>query len=137
MNNLEVVTTTSNKYAEAFGFTESEVLAALEEYGLTDRMQDVKSWYDGFVFGKRGDIYNPWSILNFLDKGRLAAYWANTSSNGLVSKLVQEGSRELKTIMEGLLEGKVFQAKVDEQIIFDQLEKDENAVWGLLLAGAI
>lgn len=135
MNNLEVVTTTSNKYAEAFGFTESEVLAALEEYGLTDRMQDVKSWYDGFVFGKRGDIYNPWSILNFLDKGRLAAYWANTSSNGLVSKLVQEGSRELKTIMEGLLEGKVFQAKVDEQIIFDQLEKDENAVWGLLLAG--
>lgn len=135
MNNLEVVTTTSNKYEEAFGFTEPEVLAALEEYGAEERMQDVKSWYDGFVFGRRRDIYNPWSILNFLDKGRFAAYWANTSSNSLVSKLVQEGSRELKTIMERLLEGKAFRAKIDEQVVFDQLDKDEDAVWGLLLAG--
>lgn len=68
LNNLEVVTTTSEKYADSFGFTEEEVFAALDEFGLSGRKQEVKSWYDGFVFGNRSDIYNPWSILNFLDK---------------------------------------------------------------------
>lgn len=68
LNNLEVVTTTSEKYADSFGFTEEEVFAALEEYGLSDQKQQVKDWYDGFAFGSRKDIYNPWSIINFLDK---------------------------------------------------------------------
>lgn len=90
LNNLKVVTTTSDAYATAFGFTEQEVFAALDKYGYGERKADVKEWYDGFIFGEHKDIYNPWSILNFLDTGELSTYWANTSSNSLVGKLVRE-----------------------------------------------
>ncbi len=134
LNNLEVVTTTSEKYEDSFGFTQEEVWDALEEYGLLERKEEVKNWYDGFTFGKRADIYNPWSILNYLDKGKLSAYWANTSSNSLVGKLIREGSRETKLIMEDLLEGKVLHTEIDEQIVFNQLDDRENAIWSLLLA---
>ena len=103
LNNLKVVTATSEKYADCFGFTEEEVFAALEEYGLADRKKEVKEWYDGFTFGNRTDIYNPWSIINFLDDRQVGAYWANTSSNSLVGKLIREGSPEIKMTMEGLL----------------------------------
>ena len=134
LNNLEVVITTSEKYATAFGFTEDEVFAVLDEYGYSDRKEEVKYWYDGFTFGGHGDIYNPWSILNFLDKGRIASYWANTSSNGLVGKLIREGSRKIKSQFEILLKGESIQCPIDEQIIFEQLNKREGAIWSLLLA---
>lgn len=96
MNNLEVITTTSEEYADAFGFTEAEVFAALDEFGLTDKAQEVKLWYDGFTFGRLTDIYNPWSIINYLSKKKAGLYWANTSSNRLIGKLLQEGNREVK-----------------------------------------
>ena len=134
LNNLEVVTATSEKYADCFGFTEEEVFAALEEYGLSDRKKEVKEWYDGFTFGNRTDIYNPWSIINFLDDRQVGAYWANTSSNSLVGKLIREGSPEIKMTMEGLLQGETFHTVLDEQIVFSQLEQGEDAVWSLLLA---
>mgnify|MGYP002509747473 FL=1 len=134
LNNLEVVTATSEKYADCFGFTEEEVFAALEEYGLADRKKEVKEWYDGFTFGNRTDIYNPWSIINFLDDRQVGAYWANTSSNSLVGKLIREGSPEIKMTMEGLLQGEAFHTVLDEQIVFSQLEQGEDAVWSLLLA---
>ena len=91
LNNLEVVTTTSEKYADCFGFTEKEVFQALDEYGRSEGKEEVKRWYDGFTFGSHKDIYNPWSILNYLDKGKVAPYWANSSSNSLVGKLIREG----------------------------------------------
>ena len=134
LNNLEVVTTTSEKYEDSFGFTEEEVWAALQECGLYENRLAVKDWYDGFTFGKRKDIYNPWSIINYLDKKRLATYWANTSSNGLVDKLIREGSADIKISMENLLKGEHLYREVDEQIIFDQLDADENAIWSLFLA---
>ena len=133
LNNLEVVTTISNKYTDSFGFTEEEVFAAMDEYGYTDKM-GVKSWYDGFVFGARSDIYNPWSILNYLDKGVLGTYWAHTSSNSLVGKLIREGSPEIKTVMEDLLNGKALRTQIDEQIVFSQLGQKRGAIWSLLLA---
>ena len=135
LNNLEVVTTTSYKYADCFGFTQEEVFAALDEFGLSDRRQEVKQWYDGFTFGDSRDIYNPWSILNFLDKKKFAAYWANTSSNSLAGKLVQRGSKELKADFERLLQGEAVTVQMDEQIVYDQLDEDEQAVWSFLLAG--
>ncbi len=134
LNNLEVVTTTSEKYAEYFGFTEEEVFAALDTYELSEKKQEVKTWYDGFIFGKRKDIYNPWSILNYLDKRQIRAYWANSSSNSLVGKLVREGSPALKIVVESLLKGETFLTSFDEQIIFSQLEKDDTAVWSLFMA---
>ena len=134
LNHLTVVTSTSEMYADCFGFTQEEVFSALDEYGMQDRRTDVKRWYDGFTFGKCRDIYNPWSIINYLKLGRLSTYWANTSSNGLVDKLIREGSVEIKISMENLLKGKHLYKEIDEQIIFNQLDVDENAIWSLFLA---
>lgn len=134
LNNLEVVTTTTMKYADTFGFTEAEVDAALQEYGLYDRRAEVKLWYDGFQFGDRKEIYNPWSIINFLDKQQVGPYWANTSSNRLVSNLLQKGSAGIKEAFELLLAGETITTEIEEQIVYDLLDADESAIWSLLLA---
>ncbi|MBQ4522251.1 MAG: AAA family ATPase [Lachnospiraceae bacterium] len=134
LNNLEVVTTTSDKYATAFGFTEEEVFMALDQCGFGEEKGKVKEWYDGFVFGEHRDIYNPWSILNFLDKGKYGTYWANTSSNSLVGTLIQKGNGAIKKQFEELLQGKHLRVPVDEQIVYNQLDENEDAVWSLLLA---
>ncbi len=135
LNNLVVVTTTSNLYADCFGFTEEEVFQALEDQGFTEKdRQDVKRWFDGFTFGPVTDIYNPWSITNFLNEKKLKVYWANTSSNGLVGKLLRTGKPEIKKLFEDLMKGEVIRVPVDEQIIFNQLDTNPAAVWSLLLA---
>ena len=134
LNNFEVVTTTSSKYADCFGFTEEEVFASLKEYGLSGQEQKVKDWYDGFFFGARKDIYNPWSIINFLDKKAVGAYWANSSSNRLAGKLIREGGPNIKKTFEDLLSGKALRMEIDEQIVYNQLHEKKNAVWSLLLA---
>ncbi|MDO5423204.1 MAG: AAA family ATPase [Eubacteriales bacterium] len=133
LNNLEIVTTTSRKYETAFGFTEKEVADALQEFGLADQMERVRIWYDGFRFGKTDGIYNPWSITKYLDSGRLDSYWANTSSNSLVGKLIKEGTPEIKIAMEDLLEGKEIESDIDEEIVFSQLDNNRTAIWSLLL----
>lgn len=135
MNNLEVITTTADEYAASFGFTEEEVFAALDRAGLGSEKQSVKEWYDGFTFGTHTDIYNPWSIASFIRKnGKYDTYWSNTSGNGLVNSLIREGNSDIKQTMEELLQGKSFMAEIDEQIVFDQLNDNTNAVWSLLLA---
>ena len=134
LNNLKVVTTTSDEYATSFGFTEQEVFEALDKYGLSNMKDNVKKWYDGFIFGNMTDIYNPWSIINFLDTGKFAPYWANTSSNSLVGKLIRNGSQNVKMTMEDLLKGNTFVTEVDEQIVFSALDEDEDAIWSLFIA---
>ena len=134
LNNLKVVTTTSDEYATAFGFTEEEVFQSLDEYGYGEKKEEIKWWYDGFVFGKQKEIYNPWSILNFLDTGIIATYWANTSSNSLVGKLIREGNRSIKTTFEELIKGKTIRCPIDEQIVYNQLDDNDAAIWSLLLA---
>jgi hypothetical protein len=105
----------------------------MDEMGLTQK-DEVKRWYDGFVFGKIKDIYNPWSILNYLDTEKFNAYWANTSSNSLVGKLIREGNRRIKEKFETLLNGGVIETEIDEQIVYNQLDDNEDAIWSLLLA---
>ena len=135
MNNLEVITTTSDEYATAFGFTEKEVFDALDDMELGSEKEEVKKWYDGFTFGSHTDIYNPWSISYFIRKnGKYENYWADTSSNGLVNSLMQTGIPGIKQTMEALLQGKSFEAELDEKIVFDQLDGSVSAVWSLLLA---
>ena len=134
LNNLEVVTTTSEKYEDAFGFTETEVFAALDEYGLSAQKQNVKNWYDGFTFGTHTDIYNPWSVINYLSKKKLAPYWANTSSNQLIEKLIREGSRDKKQAFEFLISGESICVEIEEQIVYEQLSAKKDAVFSLLLA---
>lgn len=134
LNNLEVVTTTSEKYADKFGFTEAEVVQALDEYGLDERKAEVKQWYDGFTFGNKKDIYNPWSIINYLDKKKVAPYWANTSSNSLAGTVIREGNVQTKESFETLLRGDSIITELDEQIVYGQLDLDEDAIWALLVA---
>ena len=134
MNNLEVVTTTSEKYETAFGFTEEEVREALRQFGLSEQLERVKFWYDGFCFGKRRNIYNPWSITKYLDRGKFDTYWANTSSNHLVGKLIQRGTSEVKISVEDLLAGKPIWTELSEEVVFEELEESDQALWSLLLA---
>lgn len=134
LNNLEIVTTTSEKYSTAFGFTEEEVFQALTSCGRARDRDQVRQWYDGFTFGNTTDIYNPWSITNFLESGEWKCYWANTSSNSLISKLLREGASEIKVIMEDLLNGGELVTEIDEEIIFQQLSRKRGAIWSLLLA---
>ena len=134
LNNLNVVTTTSDEYCTCFGFTEKEVYDSLDKFGLSDKKPEVKRWYDGFVFGSHKDIYNPWSITNYLDKKKFAPYWASTSSNGLVSKLIKTASPDIKQMMEDLVNNKEVVVSFDEQIVFNQLGRNKNAIWSLLMA---
>lgn len=112
LNNLKVVTATSDEYATSFGFTEAEVFAAMDEFDMGQKAE-VKRWYDGFTFGKVKDIYNPWSIINYLDTGKLSTYWANTSGNSLVGKLLREGNRHMKEQFEVLLRGQSIKSRLD------------------------
>ena len=134
LNNLKVITVTSGEYSKCFGFTEKEVFDALDEQGLSDEKEKVKLWYDGFTFGKSKDIYNPWSIINFLDEKNYKTYWADSSSNGLINSLVKTGSSYIKMMMETLLKGETIGVPIDEQIVFSQLDYSEDAVWSLMLA---
>lgn len=134
LNNLNVITAVSEKYASYFGFTEQEVFAALDTFGLEKQKKEVKKWYDGFIFGNNRDIYNPWSITNYLDKKRFDTYWASTSSNSLISKLLQRAPSDIKEKMESLVSGKTICVNFDEQIVFEQLEQNPNAIWSLMVS---
>lgn len=134
LNNLRVVTTTSSLYSTVFGFTEEEVFAVLDTYGYSDQKDEVKRWYDGFVFGKVKDIYNPWSIINFLSEGEYDSYWVNTSSNALLNRLMQTGSGYVKEKLEDLVQGKSILVPIDDEIVYNQLDEDENAIWSLMVA---
>ena len=107
LNNLTVVTTTSDLYADSFGFSQSEVWNALEEYGLSDKKDDVRSWYDGFTFGNKTDIYNPWSIINYLKFAKLAPYWVKHWSMDKRDRIIYElvlTNREVSLMFEQMVE---------------------------------
>ncbi len=134
LNNLNVVTMASDEYASYFGFTEAEVFSSMDEFDLTNK-EEVKSWYDGFTIGNLRDMYNPWSIICFLDKRKLDSYWVNTSSNSLVGSLIQRGNRKIKMDFERLLQGNDINSKIDDEMVFDQLDhQNTSAVWSLLFA---
>ncbi len=134
LNNLKVITTTSDEYATIFGFTEQEVFQALDEYGLSNKKQETKNWYNGFVFGKHSNIYNPWSIINLLDTRKYKNYWINTSENTLIKDLIQKSSHKIKEKVEQLLKGETIQELIDEQIVFNRIDRSPAAIWSLLLA---
>lgn len=130
----KVITTISDEYADCFGFTEKEVTSALKEYGYENRLDEIRQWYDGFTFGETKDIYNPWSIINFLATGKIGPYWTNTSSNRLAGTMIQKGSSQVKETFENLLNQKTIQTEINEQVVYEELDLNENAIWSLLLA---
>ena len=133
LNNIEVDTVTCEAYSDCFGFTEKEVSDALKCQNM-DSLQDVKAMYDGFIFGKRKDIYNPWSICNYLRQGELLSYWTNTSSNKLIGDIIRKYPARSKYEIEQLMKGATVHKKINEHITFQYLDGDENSLWSLLLA---
>ena len=134
LNNLKVITVESDEYSDTFGFSEEEVFLALDDFNLSDKKQIVKEWYDGFTFGSQRDIYNPWSIINFLENKKIDTYWADTSSNSLINHLIKKSVPEIKELMELLLKRESIEVTFDDQIVFNQLDKSKNAIWSLLVA---
>ena len=134
LNNLKVVTTTSDEYATTFGFTEPEVFEALGKCGLDSEKSEVKRWYDGFIFGEYKDIYNPWSIVNYMHDRQLRSYWILTSSNKLIGDIICRHPYDKKYEIEQLMTGKPIHKMINENITFQYLDGDENSLWSLLLA---
>ena len=134
LNNLKVVTTTSDEYATTFGFTEPEVFEALGKCGLDSEKSEVKRWYDGFIFGEYKDIYNPWSIVNYMHDRQLRSYWILTSSNKLIGDIICRHPYDKKYEIEQLMTGKPIHKVINENITFQYLDGDENSLWSLLLA---
>lgn len=133
LNNIETYTVTDDEYSDCFGFTEQEVMDALKCQNM-DRFQEVKAMYDGFIFGKHKDIYNPWSICNFLDRGQLISYWINTSSNKMIGDIIRRHPVRSKHEIEQLMAGNVVHKKINENLTFQYMDGDENSLWSLLLS---
>lgn len=133
MNNIEVYSVTSDGYSDCFGFTEQEVKDALKCQNI-DKMSDVKAMYDGFIFGNQKDIYNPWSISNYMRHGELRAYWTMTSSNKLIGDIIRRHPVRCKHEIEQLMTGKPVHKVINEDITFQYLDGDENSLWSLLLS---
>ena len=135
LNNLKVVSVTSDKYARCFGFTEEEVFAAMDAQGMDPSEKElVKKWYDGYVIGRERDIYNPWSVTQYLDEKRVGPHWGETSSNALVGKLLREGNGKLKEEFERLLSGERIEVPMDEYVVFPRLGGNREGIYSLLLA---
>jgi len=134
LNNLEIVTITDEKYAKCFGFTEEETFNALNMYGLADKKEEVKKYYDGFIMGGKEEIYNPWSVINYLDKKECRTYWANTSSNTLINIAIKQADSDIKQKFEELIKGNEIEANVDTEVVFKQLDNKKDAIWSLMVA---
>lgn len=133
LNNLDVCSITSIFYSDKFGFTEDEVRVAAEEYGLTDKLETIRIWYDGYRTGKDLNVYNPWSIINLLkNEGNFDSYWLNTSDNLIIKELIEKGSIDLKQDLEQLLAGNNIEKLINENIIFENVFSQSDAIWSFL-----
>lgn len=134
LNNVITYTLLSETFQDKFGLLESEVKQLLENYSLVKQLPEMRKWYNGYRIGLCEDIYNPWSVLNSIDKkGALAPYWVNTSNNDLIRKLLTNGTDDLKADLEELLRGGIIEKTLDEGFVFSSLEKNTDAIWSLLL----
>jgi hypothetical protein len=134
LNNLAVYTLLRQAYSTCFGFTEAEVSTLLARAGLDHQLDEVRRWYNGYVFGDTV-VYNPWSILNFIHEGDglLRNHWLTTSSNDLVRGLLQRHALSIQPSIEALLQGDRIERRVDENVVLSDLESDEGALFSLLV----
>ena len=137
LNNLKVISITSQTYAEHFGFTQVEVEQMLRDYGLEENVETVRKWYDGYRFGD-AEVYNPWSVINYVDscyKDKHAfakPYWSNTSSNSIVRNLVEHADISVKQEIEALIEGGTIEKPIHEVITYDDMDSTEDNLWNFL-----
>ena len=137
LNNLDVNSVLSSNYAEYFGFTQSEVDAMLQTYGIENREKEIRRWYDGYLFGNT-DVYNPWSVVNYVkaayhDRNALPRpYWANTSSNSIVRELVEHADVNIRQELERLLEGGYVETLVHEDVTYEEIHESQDNLWNFL-----
>lgn len=137
LNNLKVVSILDKTFGEQFGFTQTEVEKLLHDFDREERMSDVKKWYDGYVFGET-EIYNPWSVINFVDKlvtdadGFPTSAWANSSSNSIIKDLVYRASEEVKSEIQDLIDGKTIRKQIHEDITYADIYSSEDNLWNFL-----
>ena len=137
LNNLEINSVISNNYAEYFGFTGEEVEEMLRNYGLEEKRQEVKQWYDGYLFGET-EVYNPWSIINYVKTAISESqpfpkpYWSNTSSNSIIRELVEEADSDTKEEIQMLIDGQTIEKMVHEDITYEDIHKSKDNLWNFL-----
>lgn len=137
LNNLKMISILNASYDEYFGFTQAEVNQMLHDYGLSGKSEEVTEWYDGYRFGNT-EVYNPWSVTNYLEAHSMnpmafpAPYWANTSSNSIVRKLIERASASVKAELEDLIAGKFIEKPVHEDITYDSIYDSEDNLWNFL-----
>lgn len=138
LNNLEVISILSVDFAERFGFTEDEVGQMLETYGIKQKLEEVKEWYDGYLFGNT-EVYNPWSVLNYV-KAACAdvntfpkPYWSNTSSNNIIRELIESADEGVKKEIEELIAGGVIEKPANEDITYADIHRTQDNLWNFLL----
>ena len=133
LNNISVYSLLDVEYSGYFGFLDEEVDLLLSEYSLNIDRQEIKDWYNGYIFGQDKIIYNPWSILNVVKRGVLQSYWINTSGNGLIKQQIEHATPKLQNKFKQLLQGETITERVTEHLVFQELDKNSSAVWSLLL----
>lgn len=137
LNNLEINSVLDSEYGDSFGFTEKEVKAMVQAYGLNEKMDEIRQWYDGYLFGDK-EIYNPWSILNYVKKANYnphafpKAYWSNTSSNSIVKELVEYADQEARSEIESLIAGDLLEKPVHEEITYGDIHTSSDNLWNFL-----
>jgi len=135
LNNLKVSTLLDEDFCDQFGFTPEEVHLILKDFDSLDKEEDVKKWYNGYLFGSKQVIYNPWSILNYVDNPQkeLKPYWVNTSSNDIIKELIVNGSADVKLEIETLLQGGTLKKSITEDVVFGNIQQSPDALWNFFL----
>ena len=137
LNNIKVISVLNMDFAEDFGFTQDEVEAMLSDFGLADKVEEVRDWYDGYLFGK-SEIYNPWSVINYVYHHQSRhdafpeAYWSNTSSNSIIRDLVEKADVRTKTELERLIDGGTIEKQIHEDITYGDIYESEDNLWNFL-----
>ena len=133
MNNLKVNSILDKRYGEYFGFTSEEIQEMCEYYGAADKYEEIKEWYNGYLFGQT-NIYNPWSVINyFCCDCEPSAYWLSTGSNEIIEDILEGASEEIYENLHLLLEGKSFKTYVDTSIIYPNIKKEPTSIYSFLL----
>lgn len=137
LNNLKIMSILNEKYAEHFGFIRKEVAEMFSFYGIEERINEAESWYDGYIFGQTA-VYNPWSVINFVDTAVNSMhdfpkpYWANTSSNRIVRKLIEKADMQVKQEIEELIAGGTIEKPVHEDITYEDIYRTQENLWNFL-----
>lgn len=137
MNNLEILSVLSSSYDEFFGFTEKEVRKICEDFHLGHKYAQIKEWYNGYLFGKE-NVYNPWSVICYVkeltedEEAYPRAYWANTSANSIVRKLIERAGDDTRQEIESLIEGKFIEKRVHEDITYDEINQSMEHLWNFM-----